>query len=92
MLKCITDLFILKKKNLFCVFVDDQKAFDTIWRDSFWQKLTEIGIHGKAYNVIVNMYKQVKSCVFAHGKNTDDFVSQMGVHQGENLSPLLFSM
>ena len=61
MLKCIIHLFILKKK-LFCAFVDNQKAFDTIWRDGLWQKLTKIGIYGKVYNVIVNMYKQVKSC------------------------------
>lgn len=33
LLKSITDLFLWKKKKLFCLFVDYKKAFDTVWRD-----------------------------------------------------------
>jgi len=38
------------------------------------------------------MYHNIKSCVFLNGEITDYFVSSTGVRQGENLSPLLFSL
>ena len=91
-LKCFIDLFIAKKKKLYCAFEDYQKAFYTVWRDGLWYKLSKIGIHGKLYNVIVNMYKNVKSYVSAHGKKSPTFLSSMGVRQGENVSPLLFAL
>ena len=28
-----------KKNKMFCAFVDFEKAFDTVWRDSLWYKL-----------------------------------------------------
>ena len=38
------------------------------------------------------MYQNIKSCVASEGKLSDFFVSNVGVRQGENLSPLLFSI
>ena len=54
--------------------------------------MTKSGITGKLLNVIVNMYKNIKSCVSLDGKLSDYFVSYNGVRQGENLSPFLFSL
>ena len=51
-LKNIIDLFRFKKKKLFCCFVDYKKAFDSIWREALWYKLTKLGIQGKILNVI----------------------------------------
>ena len=47
---------------------------------------------GKIFNIIVNMYKSAKSCVAANGLLSNNFSCFMGVRQGENLSPLLFSL
>ncbi len=33
LLKCVIDLFIWKKRKLFCLFVDHKKAFDIVWRE-----------------------------------------------------------
>jgi len=90
--KCIIDLFCAKKRKLFCSFVDYQKAFDTIWRDGLWIKLVRQGITGKILNVIRSMYNNIKSCVFSGGQQSEFFCSYVGVRQGENLSPLLFSL
>ena len=38
------------------------------------------------------MYSNIKSCVFAKGEQSEYFVSNVGVRQGENLSPILFSL
>ena len=91
-LKHFIDIFIMKKKRLFCTFIDYSKAFDLVWRDALWFKLQNAGITGRFYNVIVCMYKQIKSCVFVDGIKSESFTSLTGVRQGENLSPLLFSL
>ena len=38
------------------------------------------------------MYKNIKSCVNVNNCQSDFFSSNAGVRQGENLSPLLFSL
>ena len=38
------------------------------------------------------MYENAKSCIFVNGVKTDYFPCNVGVRQGENLSPLLFSL
>ena len=38
------------------------------------------------------MYQNIKSCVASEGKLSDFFVSNVGVRQDENVSPLLFSI
>ena len=93
LLNNIIDIFINKcNKKLFCAFVDYQKAFDTVWRSALWQKMIKSGITGKLHNVIVNMYKDIKSCVNVNGELSDYFISFNGVRQGENLSPFLFAL
>ena len=38
------------------------------------------------------MYQDIKSCVKYNGEQSDFFQSFRGVRQGENLSPVLFSL
>ena len=91
-LKSLVDIFALTKKKLYCAFIDYKKAFDSIWRQALWYKLMNYGISGKILQVVINMYNQIKSCVFLDGQKSDFFGSFKGVRQGENLSPLLFSL
>ena len=91
LLKCVVDLFNWRKKKLFCLFVDYKKAFDLVWRDGLWYKLVREKVNGKILNVIRNMYSNIKSCVMLNQEISDNFVCNMGVRQGENLSPLLFA-
>ena len=60
----ITDLLKTKRK-LFCAFIDLKAAFDTVWRAGLWRKLIESSINGKCFNLIKNMYNNIKSCVCA---------------------------
>ena len=91
-LKCLIDIFMEKKCKLYVAFVDYKKAFDSISRSALWHKLQKEHIDGKVLHVIRNMYNQVKSCVFMNDNMSDYFGSSRGVRQGENLSPLLFSL
>ncbi|XP_071123270.1 uncharacterized protein [Mytilus edulis] len=86
------ELLKRKKKKLYCAFVDFAKAFDTVWRSGLWSKLIKHSINGKMYNVIVNMYNNIKSRIHFGSDFSEFFPCSIGVRQGENLSPLLFSI
>ena len=88
----LIEYFKSKKSKLYCCFVDFTKAFDSVWRDGLWQKLLTHGIQGKTFDIIKNMYNEIKSCVTVNGCSSGFFKCQQGVRQGENLSPLLFSV
>lgn len=91
----VDDIFVLHDlishilnhgKRLYCAFIDFTKAFDYMVRENLWYKLIKIGIRGKVLNVIKSMYISVKSRVkYCNNCN-------LGVRQGECLSPLLFSL
>ena len=68
------------------------KAFDTVWRDGLWYKMLLNNINGKIYNIIHNMYDNIKSCIVYNNAVSDYFACDNGVRQGENLSPFLFSL
>ena len=58
----------------------------------YFTKMQFLDINGKCYNVVKSMYRNVKSCVSVNGERSDFFSCNCGVRQGENLSPLLFSI
>ena len=72
--------------------MDYSKAFDTVNRAALWSKLLSKGIGGKLIKSIYSMYNNAKSCISMSGKTSGYFVYETGVRQGENLSPLLFSI
>ena len=88
----LINLMCSRKKKLFCAFVDYPKAFDSIWREALWSKLLKEGISGKIINLLKSMYSKIRSCVMVNGVLSEYFVSFIGLREGENLSPILFSL
>ena len=80
------------KKKLYCCFVDYRKAFDTVPRLHLWYKLLSQGINGKILNVIKELYGSAKSAVKLNNQCSPFFDCNIGVRQGDNLSPLLFAL
>ena len=91
-LNSITELLRYQKKKIYCTFIDFSKAFDSVWRIGLWRKLLDSQIDGKFLTVIQNLYLNIKSCVTVNGERSPFFGSYRGVRQGENLSPVLFSL
>lgn len=91
-LSSLIQLLRSKKKSIYCAFIDLKAAFDTIWRNGLWMKLLSYDIKGKIFNVIKNLYGNIKSCIRSNGQISSFFASNIGVRQGENLSPMLFSL
>ena len=91
-LNSLVQLYLKNKKRLYCAFIDYAKAFDTINRTSLWSKLIASEINGNVIRVIYNLYENAKSCIRKSNKLSHFFSCNVGVRQGENLSPLLFAI
>ena len=62
-----------KNKKIFCAFVDLEKAFDKVWHEALWYKLSLNNINGKMYRLILSMYDNIKSCVIYNNCKSDFF-------------------
>ena len=91
-LNAIIEILKHRNKKLNCCFVDFSSAFDFVWRVGLWQKILKSDSNGKIFKVIHNMYYDIKSCISLNGDVSAFFASSCGVRQGENLSPVLFSI
>ncbi len=91
-LKCLIDISCTFDYGLFCAFIDFRKAFDKVHRISLWKKMLDLGLNGKLFQITKHMYDNAKSCVVNNGHSSEYFLCSTGVRQGENLSPLLFSI
>ena len=72
----------LKKRKLFCAFIDSEKAFDKVWREGLSYKMMLNDINDKMYNVIINMYDSIKSCISYNNCISEYFDCTNGVRQG----------
>ena len=91
LLHSVIQKVLAKKSKLWCIFIDYQRAFDTVNRDALWYKLIQSGISCKLINMIKCMYSKVQSCVKLSNTNISEFFDvTIGLKQGEPLSPILF--
>jgi len=77
-------------KELHMVFVDLEKAYDTIPRDLIWYSLRRRGVPEAYVEIIKDMYRDCTTQVVTEAGETDEFTIEVGLHQGSALSPLLF--
>ena len=81
-----------KGQKTYCAFLDIKKAYDTVWRDGLMKRLLEVGLKGKMWRVIRNLYLIVESCVLVGQDKTEWFSLDTGLRQGCILSPVLFAV
>ena len=91
-LQNLIDISKSQKTKFYCAFIDFKQAFDKVWRNGLWEKLLKTKINGKCLRIIKNMYNNIKSRVSTREGASAFFPCETGVRQGENLSPLLFSI
>ena len=78
--------------RLFTCFIDFKKAFDSVLHKAVFLKMQKAGISGLFYNVIKDMYNDnILQLKLGHSM-TDEFHSEIGVRQGDTLSPNLFKI
>lgn len=92
-LKTIIDKYVKKaKKTIYLCFVDLKKAFDTVWHTGLLHKLQNVGINGKFYQLVKNMYSKITYKIKCENGLTQPEQSGKGVRQGDVLSPQLFNL
>ena len=77
---------------LYTVFVDFQKAFDSVDRDVIWRLKYHYGFPPKFASINQQLYEDATCQVIHGGKLTEPFSVQTGVRQGCLLSPTIFLM
>ena len=82
-----------EKSTLFLCYVDFRKAFDSVDHNCLWEKLVKLGISQQTLTILQSLYSKAMSRVkLPNYQVTDQFHCEVGVRQGCNLSPLLFSL
>lgn len=72
------------------LFVDTFKAFPTVWLDGMFARLWQAGVQGKMFRVLHNLYDGAKRVVSHEGCTTDSFTCDLGLHEGDVISPTLY--
>lgn len=77
---------------MYVAFVDFKKAFDSVNRSKLFLVLARKGVKGHLLKSIKSIYNSVKARVRGNSVLSDIFDCPVGLRQGCNLSPLLFSL
>ena len=89
-LRHLQSVHLEKRRQLFHIFVDLEKAFDRIPRAAIRWALRRQCVPERLVASVLNLYESTTSKVAVAGDLSDDFPIEVGVHQGSILSPLLF--
>ena len=82
-----------KKMTVLCLFVDFEKAFDSVWKKGLIVKLQDLGIRGNVLKLINNFLFSRKVTLNINGKLGHQRQSaEYGLPQGSVLSPVLFKI
>lgn len=79
--------------DCYVFFLDVKKAYDTVWRNGLLFKLHALGIRGRMYRLLADLYSGTKSSVVVGaGVESREFAIEEGVRQGDPLSCVLFNL
>ncbi|KAK3533904.1 hypothetical protein QTP70_034899 [Hemibagrus guttatus] len=80
------------QRELHCVFVDLEKAYDRVPREELWYCMRKSGVTEKYVRVVQDMYERSRTVERCAVGQTEEFNVEVGLHQGSALSPFLFAI
>ena len=82
-----------RRSKVFSCFLDVRKAFDTVWIDGLLFKLfSELGINGRTWLVITDLYTNVKAKVLYAGALSREIDTLQGTGQGRILASFMYKV
>ena len=81
-----------QNKKAIAIFLDLQKAFDTVDHKKLLEKSERYGLRGTAYTLIKNYLENRKLSVKIEDKKSNHLLMFHGIPQGTILGPLLYSI
>ena len=96
-LLCLTqDIFngFNEKEHTAALFIDLEKAYDSVWRNGLMVKLGRLGISGRMWKWIQSFLtdRYMYAFITLQGQRGQTFSSSIGLPQGAVISPLLFNL
>ena len=79
-------------KDLYLIFIDLTKAFDTVNRPGLWAVLSKVGCPDKFLKIVQSFHDGMLASVLDGGSASSMFSVTCGTKQGCVLAPLLFSI
>ncbi|KAK3571418.1 hypothetical protein QTP86_012056 [Hemibagrus guttatus] len=80
------------QRELHCVFVDLEKAYDRVPREELLYCMRKSGVAEKYVRVVRDMYERSRTVVRCAVGHAEEFKVKVGLHQGSALSPFLFAI
>ena len=81
-----------RHQDLYLIFVDLTKAFDSVSRDGLWKILKRTGCPDKLVNILCSFHDGMQARVIGGSQESAPFEVKNGVKQGCVLAPLLFGI
>jgi hypothetical protein len=83
-----------KKLNmdLYWVFVDLTKAYDSVDRESLWKVLGKCGIPKHLIDIVADWHNGMQACIKLNGTKSEKFRIETGLRQGDVMAPTLFNI
>lgn len=82
----------LQKLDTYLLFLDIEKAYDTVWRAGLLWHLWRKGITGRMFRVLAQMLDHTPSCVMHNGAFSQVMSPDMGWEQGDTLATTMFNV
>ena len=81
-----------KNEHTAALFIDIEKAYDSVWRDGLMRKLKEKGITGRIWCWIRDFLTDRSAAINMSGVKGETFCTAIGLPQGSVISSLLLSL
>ena len=80
------------REHTAALFIDIEKAYDSVWREGLMYKLHGLGIRGRIWSWIRSFLNDRRAVITLGGEKGQEFNTAIGLPQGSVISPLLFSL